>query len=111
VANNERTEDMKIAPTPWGRDKYVSIVDATGERVELTGIAMATGRISDDALCHGNSALLLAAPKMADVLRAIVRSAELNQAAVNTFLLIDAREVLAMLDGVEMLAAPVLGAA
>jgi hypothetical protein len=60
---------LKIAPTPWGRDKYGSVIDATGERVELTGIAMATGRISDDALCHGNSALLLAAPRLLKALQ------------------------------------------
>ena len=61
---------MSIAPLPWVRNEYGSILDATGERVELTGIAMATGRFSDDALCHGNTALLFAAPAMLAFYRA-----------------------------------------
>lgn len=55
---------MKISPTPWKRDEYGSIRDAAGERIELTGIAMATGHVRDDAVCHGNSALLFAAPAL-----------------------------------------------
>lgn len=47
------------------------------------------------------SRLIAAAPELLESLIAIVRSAELNQAAVNTFLLIDARAAIAKATGKE----------
>ena len=44
---------------------------------------------------HAAAELAMKADSCIEALRAIVRSAELNQAAVNTFLLIDARDALA----------------
>ncbi len=61
---------MKISPTPWKRDEYGSIRDATGERISLTGCALSTGRVRPDDECHGNTALLFAAPLLLAYYRA-----------------------------------------
>jgi hypothetical protein len=48
---------------------------------------------------HGAAELALQADACVAALRRIIESAERHQAAINTFLLLDAREALAALDG------------
>ena len=61
---------MKTSPTPWKRDEYGNVLDANGERVTLTGCALATGRVRPEDECHGNTALLFAAPALLAYYRA-----------------------------------------
>ena len=55
-------EMLRTSPFPWKRDQYENVLDANGERVSLIGCALATGRVDSGDVCHGNTALLFAAP-------------------------------------------------
>lgn len=68
-----------IQPLPWSRDQYGSLIDAKGERICLTGVSIATGRVASDDPCHANTELLFsaaarlaAAEQMAQALREFV---------------------------------------
>lgn len=53
-------------PGPWIRDEWISVVDATGERVRVRGVAMAmSGSKAEMAEADANTDLLVAAPATA----------------------------------------------
>lgn len=89
----------KISPTPWKRDEYGSIRDATGERISLTGCALATGRVRPDDECHGNTAMLFAAPALEAALRRLIACYAVSHSPADRMdAWTEARTALAMLE-------------
>lgn len=70
-----------ISPTPWTRDEWGHIQDANSQSVHLTNVALATGFVPEDDACHGNADLFFQAPKMLEVLQAMVKARDMGFAA------------------------------
>jgi len=96
----------KHTPGPWlrsGNTIYALMHHSWNKGVE-TFRNRFSAYVQADKECgqqeeEANARLIAAAPELLESLQNIVRSAEINQAAINTFLLIDAREAISKATG------------
>lgn len=70
-----------ISPAPWTRDEWGHIKDSKGKSVRMRDVALATGFVPSDDACHGNADLFFQAPKMLEVLQAMVKARDMGFAA------------------------------
>lgn len=54
----------KAQKGPWEIDEWNNLIDAHGEIIRLTGIAMPSGRNDVNDTAHSNKALVLQAPSL-----------------------------------------------
>lgn len=66
----------QFTPGPWRLDQYRNIVDPTNTVVSVVGVASPCGHVPDNHVGYANGRLLVAAPELLEVARAVVTYCE-----------------------------------